>query len=140
MRNVPESSPRQTAASELARERQFSLTSIRDAHRIILRACGRLVHGHGALESLWASPLEQSAAIDVALDLSCVNDLDARGLGILATFVRDARQHGRTVSVVAASLVVQRLGELTGLDRALRGAWNRRTGVLGCDDACGRAA
>lgn len=140
MCDAPESSPRQTAASESSRERQFSLTSIRDAHRIILRARGRLVLGHGARESLWASQLQQSAAIDVALDLSCVNDLDAQGLGVLAAFVRHARQHGRTVSVIAASRVVQRLGELTGLDRALRGAWNQRTGVFGCDDACGRAA
>jgi ABC-type transporter Mla MlaB component len=97
-----------------------------------VRACGRLVLGHGADESLWASQLDQYAATDVALDLSCVSDLDARGLGVLATVVRRAGQRGTTVSVLAASRVVQRLGELMGLDRALHGAWNERTGVFGC--------
>jgi len=106
--------------------------SIREAQRIVVRACGRLVLGHGAHESLWASQLDQSAATDVALDLSCVSDLDARGLGVLATLVRRARERGTTVSVIAASLVVQRLGEMTGLDRALHGAWNERTGLFGC--------
>jgi hypothetical protein len=28
--------------------------------------------------------------------------------------------------------VVQHLGEMTGLDRVLRGAWNERTGVSSC--------
>jgi anti-anti-sigma factor len=117
--------------------RQFSLTSIRETGHVVVRACGRLVLGHGADEPLWAAQLDQSADSDVALDLSCVSDLDARGLGVLAALVRRARQRGTSVSVVAASRVVQRLGELTGLDRALRGAWTERTGA-GCR-APGRA-
>jgi hypothetical protein len=40
------------------------------------------------------------------------------------------------VSVMAASRVVQRLGEMTRLDRALPGAWHERSGVLGCH-VCG---
>ena len=132
MRDVPESRHRQTAKSGLSEGRQFSLTSIREAQRIVVRACGRLVLGHGAHEPLWASQLDQSAVTDVALDLSCVSDLDARGLGVLATLVRRARQRGTTVSVIAASRVVQRLGEMTGLDRALHGGWSERTGVFGC--------
>jgi anti-anti-sigma factor len=132
MRDVPESIHRKTAKIGLLEGRQFSLMSIREARRIVVRACGRLVLGHGADEPLWASQLDESAATDVALDLSCVSELDARGLGVLATLVRRARQRGTTVSVIAASRVVQRLGEMTGLDRALHGAWSERTGVARC--------
>lgn len=131
MRDLPESTHRQTATNGLSEGSQFSLTSIREAQRIVVRACGRLVVGHGAHEPLWASQLDQSAPTDVALDLSCVSDLDARGLGVLATLVRRARQRGTTVTVIAASRVVQRLGEMAGLDRALHGAWHARTGVFG---------
>ena len=70
--------------------------------------------------------------MDVALDLSCVSDLDARGLGVLATLVRRARQRGTTVSLIAASHVVQRLGEMAGLNGTLHGGWNERTGLFGC--------
>ena len=132
MRNVTESIHRKAEKSGLSERRQFSLTSFREAQRIVVRACGRLVLGHGADEPLWASQLDQSATTDVALDLSCVSDLDARGLGVLATVVRRARQRGVTVSVIAASRIVQRLGEMTGLARALHGAWSERTGVVRC--------
>jgi anti-anti-sigma factor len=102
---------------------------------MIVRACGRLVLGQGADEPFWSSHLEQATATDVALDLSCVNDVDARGLGVLATLVRRARQRGTAVSVIAASRSVQRLAELTRLDRALPGAWNERIGILRCRTA-----
>lgn len=132
MPDVPESIHRKTAESGLFEGRQFSLTSIREAQRTVLRACGHMVLGHGADEPLWVSQLDQSAATEVAVDLSCVSDLDARGLGVLATLVRRARQRGTTLSVIAASRVVQRLAEMTGLDRALQGAWHERTAILGC--------
>ena len=131
MRDLPESTHRAAVDRDPSRGRQFSLMSIREAHRMVVRACGRLVLGHGAHDPLWASHLDQSAVTDVALDLSCVSDLDARGLGVLATLVRRARQRGTTVTVIAASRVVQRLGEMAGLDRALHGAWHARTGVFG---------
>ena len=122
MRVVPESIHRKASKGGLSEGRQFSLTSIREAQRIVVRACGRLVLGHGADEPLWASQLDQSAATEVALDLSCVSDLDARGVGVLATLVRRARQSGTSVSVIAASRVVQRLTAMTGLGRVLPGA------------------
>jgi anti-anti-sigma factor len=130
MRDVPESTHRQSERSGLSRLGQFSLMSIRQAHRIVVRACGRLVLGHGAYEPLWASHVDQGT--DVAIDLSCVNDVDAKGLGVLAELARRARQRGTAVSVIAASPVVQRLVEMTGLDRALPGAWHERIGVLSC--------
>jgi hypothetical protein len=34
-----------------SRVRQFSLTSFREAQRPVVRACGRLVLGHGALRT-----------------------------------------------------------------------------------------
>ena len=131
MRDVRESGDLQTSG-RLSRVRQFSLTSFHRAQRVVVRACGRLILGQGADEPLWASHVDQSTATDVALDLSCVNDVDARGLGLLAGLVRRAREHSAIVSVIAASRVVQRLAEMTRLDRAIPGAWHERRGVPGC--------
>jgi anti-anti-sigma factor len=132
MRDEHNSRHRQTESGGLARARQFSLMSIRQAQRMVARACGRLVLGHGAHEALWASHLDQDTATDVALDLSCVKDVDAKGLGVLAELSRRARHRGTTLSVIAASPVVQRLGEMARLDRVLPGAWHERIGVLSC--------
>ena len=118
MRDVGESRPRQTETGGLARGRQFLLMSIRDAQRMVVRALDDgvdddrpfLVMEFVRGESL-ADYLEREGrmAIDLALDLSCVNDNDARGLGVLAAVARGARQRGITVSVIAASSRVQRL-------------------------------
>ena len=120
----------------MRRVHEFSLMSFREAQRVVVRACGRLILGHGADEPLWARHLDQAAATNVALDLSCVNDVDARGLGLLANLVRRARDRGTSVSVMAASRVVQRLAELTGLHDAVAGAWRRPKR----DVVCGAAA
>ncbi len=135
MRDERETSQRETERDGMSNASQFSLMSFREAQHMVVRACGRLVLGHGAHERLWALHLEQTAATDVALDLSCVNDVDARGIGVLATLARRARQRGTTVSVIAASSVVQRLVEVTRLDRAIPGAWNKRIGLLSCGAA-----
>ena len=127
-------------SSRSSRVRRFSLTSFRDAQRVIVRACGSLVLGHGADEPLWARHLDGARATTVALDLSCVDDVDARGLGVLAGLVHRARGRGAIVSVMAASRVVQRLGTLTRLDRALPGAWHERKGIVGCRDSACEAA
>jgi ABC-type transporter Mla MlaB component len=129
-RTLNESRDQQTKCG--SRRRQFSLTSTREAQRIVVRACGRLVLGHGAHDPFWASHMDEPSATDVALDLSCVNDVDARGLGVLADL---ARRRGTRLSVLAASRVVQRLGEMTRLDRALPGDWHERIGVLSYDTA-----
>jgi anti-anti-sigma factor len=131
MRGIHESRNFQTS-SRSSRVRQFSLTSFRQAQRMVVRACGRLIVGQGADQDLWAAHVDEATATNVALDLSCVNDVDARGLGLLAGLVNRARGRGTIVSVIAASRVVQRLGEMTRLDRALPGAWHERSGVLGC--------
>lgn len=135
MRDVRESRHRQTKSGGLSRVRQFSLMSVRQGQRMVVRACGRLVLGHGANELLWASHLDPATATDVALDLSCVDDVDARGIGVLADLARRALQRGMAVTVLAASGVVQRLGEMTRLDRALPGTWNERIGLLRCETA-----
>jgi ABC-type transporter Mla MlaB component len=49
--------------------------------------------------------MDADTSKNVALDLSCVNDVDARGLGLLAGLVDRARGRGTTVSVIAASRV-----------------------------------
>jgi ABC-type transporter Mla MlaB component len=76
--------------------------------------------------------VDEATATTVALDLSCVNDVDAGGVGLLAGLVDRARQRGTILSVMAASRVVQRLGKMTRLDRALPGAWHERSGILEC--------
>lgn len=111
---------------------QFSLLSIQMAKRLVVRACGRLVLEHGADEAIWLSRLDQGSATDVALDLSSVNDIDARGLGVLAAFAKRALERGMRVSVIAASGVVERLAELTGLNLVLPGEWNERAGLFSC--------
>jgi anti-anti-sigma factor len=112
----------------MSSKKQFSLSSIRDAKRIIMRACGALTSGHGADEALWTSQLERAEGREVALDLSCVSDLDAHGIGVLADLGRRAVQRGVRLSVVAASAVSERLARLTRLDRALPGDWHQRSG------------
>ena len=128
MRGIRESRNSQTS-SRSSRVRQFSLTSFREAQRIVVRACGRLIVGQGADQELWAAHVDEATATNVALDLSCVNDVDARGLGVLAGLVNRARGRGTIVSVMAASRVVQRLAEVSRLDLAVPGAWHERTGV-----------
>lgn len=105
-------------------DRQFSLVSVREAQRVILRAYGRLVLGHGADEPLWAPHLNRSGSLDVALDLAGVTDIDARGLGLLMSVTRCGRRRGMTLSVTAASRVVQHLAEVTHLTRVLPGRWH----------------
>jgi anti-anti-sigma regulatory factor len=118
-----------------SRSGQFSVSSIREARRVVVRACGRLVLGHGAHRPTWTSHLDVDAGTSVALDLSCVNDVDARGVGVLADLVRRSLQQGVTMSVIAASGVVQRVAELTRLNRALPGTWSQQRGALSCVDA-----
>jgi anti-anti-sigma factor len=113
-----------------ARARQFSLTSFREAQHVVIRACGRLILGHGADQDLWAAHIKTTPATNVALDLACVKDVDAQGLGVLADLVRQARERGTNVSVIAASRVVRRLAEMTRLDQVLPGT--SRLGVPEC--------
>lgn len=131
MRGVNESTNSQSS-NRSSRKRQFSLTSFREAQRVVVRACGRLILGQGADQDLWAAHLDQTTATNVALDLSCVDDVDARGLGVLADLVRRARRRGTIVSVMAASRVVQRLVEMARLDQVLPGAWHEPDGVPDC--------
>ena len=42
---------------------RFALTSFRQAQRMVVRACGRLVMGDGAQDSLWTSHLDTAAII-----------------------------------------------------------------------------
>lgn len=121
---TPLTSSRSTAV------RQFSLTSFREAQSVVVRACGRLILGHGANQDLWAAHVDETSATNVTLDLSCVDDVDARGLGVLAGLVRHARERGTSVSVIAASRVVQRLTKMTRLDQLLPGT--SRAGVSDC--------
>jgi ABC-type transporter Mla MlaB component len=118
----------------------FHLSSRRDRQRTILRACGRLVVGHGASSELWTSYLDRADGSPVDLDLGCVTDADAGGIGVVAEALRRAAQRGITVSVIAASRVVDTLVRLTRLDRAIA-AWPERAptacGTSSPGQACG---
>lgn len=118
----------------MPRDRHFQLSSLRDRQRTILRACGRLIVGHGASTELWASHLDAADGSPVDLDLSCVTDVDAGGIGVVADALRRAAQRGITMSVVAASQVVDTLVRLTRLDRAIA-AWPERAHT-----ACGTSS
>jgi anti-anti-sigma regulatory factor len=107
---------------------QFSLAAFREATRLVIRACGRLTLGHGAEETLWAPQLVAAGESEVALDLSCLTDVDARGLGVLADLGRRALQRGIKLSVLSASGVTRRLARLTRLDRAIPGNWRDARG------------
>ncbi len=124
MRRVSESINSQ-ASTRTSPKRQFSLTSFREAQRIVVRACGRLILGQGADQDLWAAHVDQTTATTVALDLSCVDDVDAQGLGLLAGLVDRARVRGTTVWVMSASRVVQRLVKMAHLDQVLPGTWHK---------------
>lgn len=109
----------------------FSTSAIREAGRLVIRLCGPLTFRGGAADKEWGAQLDSAAGTDVALDLSCVTDLDARGVGMLAEWAGRALQRGRRVSVAAASAVSERLAVLTGLDKALPGEWHRRSRAAG---------
>jgi hypothetical protein len=53
---------------------KFSLSSILEGRRVGVRACGRLVLGHGAHDTVWASHLDLKAGTHVSLDLSSALD------------------------------------------------------------------
>lgn len=112
---------------------QFWLSSARTAHGVVIRACGRFVLGHGAAETLWTPFLDRGAHRRVDLDLSGVTEIDAQGVGVLASLVRYARSRGATLSVQAASEAAHTLARVTRLDSVLPGAWNdRRGGARSC--------
>ena len=103
----------------MAHTRKFHLSSSRRMHELVVRACGRFTLGHGALEALWARQIEGAGHRAVTLDLACVSDMDARGLGVLASLTRNLAAAGRVVSVASASDVVARLVKLARLDTVL---------------------
>jgi anti-anti-sigma factor len=111
---------------------QFSLSAVRDATRVVLRACGRLTLGHGAEDALWTSQLDAAGGPEMALDLSCVTHVDARGLGVLADLAGRAIQQGIGLSVVGASRVTQRLARLTRLEDAIPGKWEDLSDTFEC--------
>lgn len=108
-------------------KKPFSLSTIRDATQVVIRPCGPLTLGSGADDARWTSQLEDTEGFDVTLDLSCVSDLDARGVGTLADLGGRALRRGLRMSVAAASAVTERLALLTGLDKAMPGDWHRRS-------------
>jgi anti-anti-sigma factor len=84
---------------------------------ILLRMSGRLVDP--APRSVeWDAAVRRAAGAHVCVDLAGVTQMDARGLGMLADLVRDARASGGSMSVLYANARVRRLLDITRLSQA----------------------
>jgi hypothetical protein len=95
------------------RTRDFALAAAPAPGRLVVKASGRMVVGHGADSGYWRACLHQAG--DLLVDLSAVTALDARGVGVLASLVRGVTGRGGRFRVVAASPRAERVLEVTGL-------------------------
>lgn len=95
----------------------------------VLRCSGRIVHGDGADDLLRAVMSQDKPHIQI--DLSGVNAIDARGLGVLVALERWARATDRKIQLTNATTRVREVLESTGLNTVLQ------VGLAGrnCDDA-----
>jgi anti-anti-sigma factor len=111
----------------------FRLETVRSgyADQALLRCSGRLIVGRGAEPHNWAAVLDGTDRVDVLLDLSAVTDMDAAGIGIIASLCQSMRRRGGTVRMLAASARVRTLLRVTGVECAL----DRPTPPI-CEDGC----
>jgi ABC-type transporter Mla MlaB component len=93
----------------------FTLAATGAPGRLILKAYGRLVVGHGADPGRWRACLAPHDANDLLVDLSGVTALDAGGVGVLAGLVDRVTGRGGRVRVVAASPRAEWVLRLAGL-------------------------
>lgn len=77
------------------------------------------VNNAGRIRALLMSLVEESAAQVVVADMAGTTFCDSSGVTALATAHRKAAAQGAEVRVVAATLPVLRIFELTGLDQVL---------------------
>jgi ABC-type transporter Mla MlaB component len=96
------------------RTRHFAVAAAPAPGRLLVKATGRMVVGHGADSGRWRVCLLPQVG-DVLVDLSAVTALDARGVGVLASLVRGVTGRGRRFRVVAASPRAERVLAVTGL-------------------------
>jgi ABC-type transporter Mla MlaB component len=96
------------------RTRHFALATTPAPGRLLVKATGRMVVGHGADPGHWRASLALQPG-DVLVDLSGVTALDARGVGVLASLVRGVTGRGGRLRVVAASPRAERVLAITGL-------------------------
>jgi anti-anti-sigma regulatory factor len=108
----------------VAGQTQFQLISTAGPNGLLVRACGRLSLGHGALDCLWEPHIRRGCR--VSLDLTEVTEVDACGLGVLAALAQRARQDGIAISVAGASPAVRSLATVVHLDQILGGDWGAR--------------
>ena len=99
----------------------FRLETVRPGYtdQALLRCSGRLIVGRGAERQIWAVLFYGSDRVDVLLDLSAVTDMDAAGIGIIASLCQSIRRRGGTVRMLAASARVRTLLRVTGVEYAL---------------------
>jgi anti-anti-sigma factor len=98
----------------------FEVVTVRGGAATILSCRGRLVAEHGAAALRCAARRELSAGRLLALDLACVTQLDARGVGILAEACDVARMRGARILLAGANARIRRLLRLTHLDTIIQ--------------------
>ncbi len=81
----------------------------------LLRCVGPLTAGHGAERQVWIPLLEAPDPADLLLDLSAVTELDAAGIGMLATLRSALHRRGGSLRLIEASRRVKTLLSVTGV-------------------------
>ena len=101
---------------------------------VVVLACGAFTPHPHEDRRLWDG---LTAAGHLTLDLSLVTNLDAAGVGLLASAAERAMAGGASVSVRAASEIAHRLARLARLDTVVPGAWHERsTDAAVCSEPC----
>jgi anti-anti-sigma factor len=92
-----------------------------DAQGAYVKASGRIMPRVSSDLTAWQPVLALAAGRTLTLDLCGVLRIDAAGLGLLATLTQATRGAAGDVRLVAAPPRVQRLLEISGLERVLCG-------------------
>lgn len=81
----------------------------------VIAVSGRLMAGHGAEPAVWAQVRTSTEGRDVAIELLGSCQLDAAGLGVLASLRHDVTARGHRLTVVADDSRLRRLLAVCGM-------------------------
>jgi anti-anti-sigma factor len=84
----------------------------------VLRCSGRILHGEGAEELLRAAMSQDKSHLQI--ELSGVESIDARGLGVLAALEQWAKDGNRTLELVNPTMRVREALQATKLSSVLQ--------------------
>lgn len=94
----------------------LNVTTLKIADTTFVRCQGKIIVGENCTPLL-SAVLNQVSAKVVVLDLACVKQIDASGLGVLLALRKGARAYGVRFKLANARPRVQRVIHITGLDR-----------------------